>query len=206
MSSFMDKVNAIGDDLDAEGDKLLDAGGALEEQKKEMMRRILTQAFFCGVFGFFAFGYTDEPTSLSVSNDDDLLKNIPFLEEDGSATSDVGMRFHLFFQAQFWLNALVLACLFANILGLLLCISRPRIVRNVKKVTLHVLELTQYIMLALWLAIVVVRFQPSGKEASGDNLAFEADKSNTVFYEGLFLWWSVIIIGFLIVFNYFAGH
>ena len=158
------------------------------------------------MFGFFAYGYTEEPTSLSVSNSDDLVEYIPFLEEEGSATSDVGRRFHLFFAAQFWINVVMLGCLLLNIFSLLMCLGKPRLVRNVKKVTLNLLELSQYALILLWIAIVVIRFQPSGKEASGDNLAFEADKSKTVYYEGLFIWWSAIIIGFLVVFNYLAGH
>ena len=91
------------------------------------------------MFGFFAYGYTEEPTSLSVSNSDDFVKYIPFLEEDGSDTSDVGRRFHLFFSAQFWINVVMLGCLLLNIFSLLMCLGNPRLVRNVKKVTLNLL-------------------------------------------------------------------
>ena len=42
----------------------------------------ISNIFWCFIFGFFAFGYTDEPRSLYVSNEGDLVKFFPVIDND----------------------------------------------------------------------------------------------------------------------------
>ena len=73
------------------------------------MRDLLASTFACLFWGFFAYGYTEEPFTLSVSNEDDWIKTFPL--EEPAQTSDVGRRFHLFFLGQFYLSAVAIVCI-----------------------------------------------------------------------------------------------
>ena len=171
-------------------------------RRRIIIAELIRHACMSLVWGLFAFGWTDEPASLRVSNKDDWVKSFPFFEESGQATSDVGMRFHVFFTIQFTLSVVLLSCYFFAALvslvpGLRLTLAVLRGIVSIKWVV-------SFLMYLSWAVVIISRFQPSGKIATGDGLDSGVDKSKLVFYEGLMIWWSVVIVGFYWIFNHVA--
>ena len=51
---------------------------------------LLNHLVFLAIFGYFAFGYSEEPTSYSTSNSEDFIKFIPYFDGDSEGyTVDV---------------------------------------------------------------------------------------------------------------------
>ena len=124
--------------------------------------------------------------------------------EEPAETADVGRRFHLFFLYTFYLSAIGLASTVAVILVILLQMGYSA-TRNALSLMGLLSNLTGLLSFVLGIFVIISRFQPSGKLASGDGLPYEADHSQTVYYEGLFLWWVTLIAGIAIVIALFSA-
>ena len=49
---------------------------------------VLSSVFFAGLYGFFAFGYSDDPDTCLTSTKDDIVGNFPMI--DSSKTDSQG--------------------------------------------------------------------------------------------------------------------
>ena len=68
---------------------------------------VLSSAFFAGLYGFFAFGYADDPETCLSSNKDDLISNFPMIDSsqtDAQGKVDVAARFRFFFLSAFYIS------------------------------------------------------------------------------------------------------
>ena len=167
----------------------------------------ISNIFWCGIFGFFAFGFTDEPKNLLVSNDQDWVKYFPMIDSEANEfinMADVGYRFHLFFLMNFIFSILQMVnCqLFFLAIGFG---GNYKFIRNVSSITNLVSTILGSLMGVMWLLAVVWRFQPSGTVASGDGLSWDEDKSKTVYFEGQFIAVVALLIAFVFILATVAG-
>ena len=68
---------------------------------------VLASTFFAGLYGFFNFGYADDPNSCLANNKDDIIANFPMIDTeraDAPGQVDVAERFHFFFSSAFYLS------------------------------------------------------------------------------------------------------
>ena len=160
---------------------------------------LTTSIFWCAVFGAFAYGYVDDPESLTTSGSDDWIKNFPHFDDDGNGgmgSVDVGHRFHLFFLYMFYINAFQLCASIVSRLIWELGLSYDLLDIIYKLVRLSFLAMT-----ILWIIAFIWRFQPSGRYASGDHLAWEDDKSGYCYASGLF----IAIMGVIVMLGLLFG-
>ena len=81
-----------------------EAEGAIAAKGRDAL---IQQLLWLVLFGYFAFGYSRDPSSYSTSNSDDFIKYFPFFDGDSEGfTVDVAARFHLFFLIAFYITLL----------------------------------------------------------------------------------------------------
>ena len=69
---------------------------------------ILASAFFASLYGFFAFGYSDDPKFCEAPSKDDVITNFPGIDSMGDkpqqGSVNVAWRFRFFFKAAFYIS------------------------------------------------------------------------------------------------------
>lgn len=135
---------------------------------------IFSSALFAALYGFFAFGYSDDPKSCEASSKDDLIGPLPIIDaqaadEAGGGTTakgnvNIAYRFHLFFAIGFYLSVLqVLIGIFAILLNVASS--------GFKRFLVNLYKFTWFLIFWNWVWCLLVRFQESGRTCSGDYMA-----------------------------------
>ena len=140
---------------------------------KDRIKKIIgVHVFWCCIFGYFTF-LSNEPRSLKTLNEGDLIKNFPFFDETGeTANSDVGRRFHFFFELNFYFSLTQLfLCLI--LLTTIHFNVRFRVISGLQTVTNTISDCCAITSAFLFFFAILWRFQPSGRLASGDGLAWD---------------------------------
>ena len=75
---------------------------------------VLSSGFFAGMYGFFAYGYSDDPASCEANASGDIIPYFPGIDEEaadgegGAATTNgkvnIAYRFSFFFTAGYYLS------------------------------------------------------------------------------------------------------
>ena len=153
---------------------------------------ILLHAFWIAIFGYFAFGYSKEPTSVLTSQSDDLIKYVYYFDgTDGEGfTVDVAGRFNKFFLLAFYIAALQFVALFSSDL-FLRCHCSIRFM----EIFGELVRLASIALFILWILAFYFRLSPSGRAACGDSLAWDADHTGYLYYQGIFI--GIVFILFL---------
>ena len=69
------------------------------------MGLLLASTFFAGLYGFFNYGYADDPDTCLASNKDDIIANFPMIDSERTdGQVDVAERYHFFFSFAFYLS------------------------------------------------------------------------------------------------------
>jgi hypothetical protein len=160
---------------------------------------LTTQIFWVAIFGAFAYGYTDDPESLTKSGSEDWIKEFPHFDDDGNGgmgSVDVGHRFHLFFLYMFYLACFqAIAGVLSRLLWDLGCSY------ELMRILSQLFQLSYLLMTIMWILAFIWRFQPSGRAASGDALGWEDDKDGYCYASGLF----IAIMGFVVLLGLLFG-
>ena len=49
---------------------------------------ILTSALFAGLYGFFAYGYSDDPKSCTADSKNDIIGQLPYIDSQAQEAAD----------------------------------------------------------------------------------------------------------------------
>ena len=137
------------------------------------------QLVFLGIYGYFAFGYSEEPDAVITSNSEDFIKYFPFFDgTDGEGmTVDVAQRYHLFFLFSFYILAFVMLSNFLFRISLELGLGN-----SLGRLILELTRLSGLAMLLLWILAWIWRFSPSGQVASGADQSWSDEHYGTLYH------------------------
>ena len=155
---------------------------------------LLIYLIFLGIYGYFAFGYSEEPTSVITSNSDDIIKYFPFIDgTDGeSSTVDVARRYHVFFVCCFWITAFTIL---ANFLFRLF--HELGLGNSLGRLVIKLSEFSGLALLVLWILAWIWRFSPSGRYASGADQDWNDSHYGSLYHSGLFIFimfWLMVVV------------
>ena len=155
----------------------------------------LKPILICALYGFFAFGYSNDPESKWVSNDDDLIKCYYWVDgTDGCGiTVDVAHRFHIFFLYAFYYSLFVLCATFY--------INQIANNNSLAYISQKLMRWGGWVFMFAWILAFIWRFDASGRDACGDFLEWPEDNWDKLAYQGLFFF----IIACVIVFFFILG-
>ena len=161
---------------------------------------ILASALFAGMYGFFAFGYSDDPKSCEASSSDDLMGQIPYVDaqaaegEDGAPPAkgnvNIAYRFSLFFNIGFYLSV-------AQVVIGILAIILNGASTGFKRFLVGCYNFTWFLIFCDWVWCLVVRFQESGRTCSGDYMANRRQAMHFLYVQGLFMWFAGLTAAFI---------
>ena len=122
---------------------------------------ILSSALFAGMYGFFAYGYSDDPPSCEASSKDDLIGHIPYVDaqaadgEVGRPTPkgsvNIAYRFSLFFNIGLYLS---LAQVAIGIIAILLNGAST----GFKRFLVGCYKFTWFLIFCDWVWCLLIRF------------------------------------------------
>jgi len=146
---------------------------------------IIQSAFFTAIYWFFMTGRSDDPSSCLASTDDDPIQEYPLVEDQGVLSLvDVAYRYHLFFEALFYISAAQTIC------GIL-----TRVINgyDLTRLLFNIYHLSQLAMMVVWIAGFLFRFSHSGRVCSGD-LADSYDGDLYLVQQGFF----ILVMGIIV--------
>ena len=129
-----------------------------EDDSDFPMLLILTTGLWTILFAVFSFGFDTDPDSCVVSNKDDWVDRIPWVDESQPSDQesvDVAIRFRFFFDAAFLISCIQLG---TGMVGLYL----GGIENRFKTIMVYLFWLCNIALLLLWIYVFFVRYSHSG--------------------------------------------
>ena len=151
----------------------------------------------CALYGFFAFGYSNDPESKWAANDSDIISCYYWVDgTDGCGiTVDVAHRFHIFFLYAFYFSLFQLITLFY--------ISEISAMGKLAELMGKLCHIGGLVFMAAWVLAFIWRFDKSGRDACGDFLEWPEDNWGKLAYQGLFFFIVACVVVFFTILGFF---
>ena len=116
---------------------------------------VLASTFFAGLYGFFNFGYADDPDTCLANNKDDIIANFPMIDSeraDSQGQVDVAERYHFFFGFAFYLSVCQV------LIGLLALCQGAGAAAGFKSLLVRLYKFTWFLLTIDWILVAFFRF------------------------------------------------